>query len=449
MYTQVAEKWLVDQPGLRPLQREFLQEALAFYQEFAGQQGEDPEAQIEQAVALRRVGEIEDALSKHEQTERIYLQAIGLLNEIAEHPPGNPQRREELAAVHGRLARLYEIDGRIAEAIRHYSNALENYQALAIRHPDRAEYQARQAGCLTGLAGAHVARGSPQEAERLYSRARQLFEPLAARPETRAQAIKGLNTVHKDLGNIHFGARRFLGAEHEWRTAVKFSAQALADSPMSPKLKHGHAGTIEALATALACQGKLPEAESMFRDVIRIQEPLARDLPETSEFREALALSLRNLGELLNERGRSAEAEEALRRSIEISNGIITAAPRLIFRRVIIAGALIQLAACERKKGSIDASKGAPGRCAVAYTDRPGNQPAGSGTEPAQFGDRFVDEGNGPAKGRGRAGLEPDRSAEIKRQEGGKGQETVASVIAGPNIPISASARRSTRTTAA
>ncbi len=43
MYTRVAEKWLRDQPGLRPLQREFLQEALAFYQEFARQRGDDPD----------------------------------------------------------------------------------------------------------------------------------------------------------------------------------------------------------------------------------------------------------------------------------------------------------------------------------------------------------------------------------------------------------------------
>ena len=111
MYTRVAEEWLADQPGLRPLQREFLQEALAFYQEFARQQGEDSEAQIEQAVALRRVGDIEDALSKHEQTEGIYLRAIGLLNEIADRPSGNTRRREELAAVRSKLARLYRIDG--------------------------------------------------------------------------------------------------------------------------------------------------------------------------------------------------------------------------------------------------------------------------------------------------------------------------------------------------
>jgi tetratricopeptide (TPR) repeat protein len=114
---------------------------------------------------------------------------------------------------------------------------------------------------------------------------------------------------------------------------------------------------LEGLANAMSCQGKWLEAESVFREAIRIQEPLARELPETSEFREDLALSLCNLGDVLSHLGRSAEEEAVLRRSIEISKGIITAAPRLIFRRVIIAGALVNLAACERNKGRIDASK--------------------------------------------------------------------------------------------
>ncbi len=35
MYTQVAERWLADQPRMQPIQREFLEKALRFYEEFA------------------------------------------------------------------------------------------------------------------------------------------------------------------------------------------------------------------------------------------------------------------------------------------------------------------------------------------------------------------------------------------------------------------------------
>ena len=43
MYTQVAEKWLAQQPRLELVQREFLLKALAFYQEFARVRSSDPE----------------------------------------------------------------------------------------------------------------------------------------------------------------------------------------------------------------------------------------------------------------------------------------------------------------------------------------------------------------------------------------------------------------------
>ena len=35
MYTQVAERWLADEPRMQQIQREFLEKAMRFYQEFA------------------------------------------------------------------------------------------------------------------------------------------------------------------------------------------------------------------------------------------------------------------------------------------------------------------------------------------------------------------------------------------------------------------------------
>ncbi len=200
MYTRVAEKWLIDQPGLRPLQREFLQEALAFYQEFARQQGDDPEAQIEQAVAMRRVGEIQDALNNDEETERIYLQVINLLNDIVDRPLDNPRRREELATVQLTLARLYHIDGRNPDAADRFTQALQIYQSLAVSHPEIIEYQVGQARSLSGLGGTRWKTGRLDEAERLYARTRQIYESLAMRPEVRAQLTQGLRSVNHNLG---------------------------------------------------------------------------------------------------------------------------------------------------------------------------------------------------------------------------------------------------------
>jgi len=355
MYTRVAEKWLVDQPGLRPVQREFLQEALAFYQEFSRQQGEDPEVLIEAAVALRRVGDIQDVLNMHEQTERIYLQVIDLLNDLADRHFDNPSRRKELATVQSKLAQHYLAYGRTAEAVHHFTQALEIYQALAIQHPDRIEYQGDQAGCLVGLG--ETCRDK-DEAERLYLRARQIYESLTMRPEARAQSTDGLRAVYHNLGNLQIAAGRGSEAEHSWRRADELSARILAESPTSLAVKHGHASDLYGLAGALASQGKWREAEKVLHEAIRVQEPLAADIPERPEFREDLANSLRGLGEVLHNLGQLTEEEVVIRRSIGISRELIKATPKLAFRRVIIAAALMALAALERDKGHFDISKG-------------------------------------------------------------------------------------------
>ena len=66
----------------------------------------------------------------------------------------------------------------------------------------------------------------------------------------------------------------------------------------------------------------------MLRAAIGLQEPLAAELPERTEFREDLALSLCKLGEVLHHRKHSIEAEEVLRRSIKLSNDLIHHAPQ-------------------------------------------------------------------------------------------------------------------------
>jgi serine/threonine protein kinase/tetratricopeptide (TPR) repeat protein len=357
MYTRVAEKWLVDQPGLRPLQREFLQEALAFYQEFARQQGEDPDARIEQAVALRRVGDIQDALSNQEETERIYLQAIKILDDSGARPVDNPRRREELAAVQLQLAWHYRIDGRNEEAGRLYTQALAIYQALAIQYRDRIDYQSGQARCLSGLGGAAQHTGRSSEAEDLFLRARQIYESVAMRPAAPGELTRGLAAVHHNLSILYAGGGRYPEAELSSRRAIGCAARALRASPTSPRLKHDYASNLEALAERLGVQGKWLEAEKSLREAIRIQEPLVAELPENSSFREDFALSLCQLGGALNHLGQPTEAEAVLRRSIGISKELVNETPKLIYRRVIIAEASLALAALERDKGHSDASR--------------------------------------------------------------------------------------------
>src|SRR4029079_2836180 len=80
MYTQVAEKWLANQPQMEPVQREFLEKALRFYREFAQQGGgTEPEVRLETARAYRRVGDIQFRLGATAEAETAFRAAIDRL----------------------------------------------------------------------------------------------------------------------------------------------------------------------------------------------------------------------------------------------------------------------------------------------------------------------------------------------------------------------------------
>jgi hypothetical protein len=69
MYTEVAEKWLYDQPRLSQVQRNFLEKALAFYEQCSREEGDDPAAQLERSKALSRLAWLQLRLGRPHEAE--------------------------------------------------------------------------------------------------------------------------------------------------------------------------------------------------------------------------------------------------------------------------------------------------------------------------------------------------------------------------------------------
>ena len=105
MYTQVAEKWLAQQPKLTPLQREFLEKALAFYQQFAAERDTDPRARLDAVLARNRVAAIHEALGETDRAAASYRQALEELEDLSALRPDDAKGRAVLAET---LAQLGE-----------------------------------------------------------------------------------------------------------------------------------------------------------------------------------------------------------------------------------------------------------------------------------------------------------------------------------------------------
>jgi tetratricopeptide (TPR) repeat protein len=95
--------------------------------------------------------------------------------------------------------------------------------------------------------------------------------------------------------------------------------QQLADSyPNEFVYRHDLAAGIDNLGAVLSDLGKVAEAEKAFRDAIDLAEQLLLDFPEVTSVRQELVGRYSNLGTALSSAGRLEDAEAVLRRALAI-----------------------------------------------------------------------------------------------------------------------------------
>jgi tetratricopeptide (TPR) repeat protein/tRNA A-37 threonylcarbamoyl transferase component Bud32 len=354
MYTRVAQTWLARQPKMRPLQREFLEEALAFYEDFARDQGTDPEARHAMALAQRRVGDIQADLGRHAQAGAAFRRSIDVLDRLSVERPGAAEHREELVNSLLSLARLYDVDGRIREAADLNRRALLLQEALVTQFPERVDYRGRQARCILGLGNVLYDAGQIAEAERAYRQSKAMCEALLADPRGRVEGLQGVRRAYHNLGMLYHHTGQLVEAERECRLALDVDQQLLAADPTSFEWRHHYASDLEGLAERLKQLGRWDEARGLLLQAIELQERLVSDDPDFTFHSADLALSLYQLAEVLHHDGRRDEAEPALRRSIALLDELIAATPASIMLRLFLAKALKDLAVIERERGRFD-----------------------------------------------------------------------------------------------
>ena len=192
MYTQVAERWLAEQPRMEPVQREFLEKARALYEELAGEDDSDPTVRREVGTAHRRVGDIQTRLGRNDQAERDYLRAQALAEELADRFPADPSYRLDAASAIGRLADVLIKAGRLPEAEQALARALEilsdlDRNGLALPESRRVlagGYDRR--GFLMRLTGRWA------DAEQAFRRSVELLDTLEEQGDATPATLRGV-----------------------------------------------------------------------------------------------------------------------------------------------------------------------------------------------------------------------------------------------------------------
>jgi serine/threonine protein kinase len=378
MYTQVAEKWLAHQPQMEPVQREFLEKALAFYTDFAKETSNDPSVRFETARAYRRIAEIQHRLGQTAQAEAAFGKAIAHTQSLVDEFPKKLSYRAELAAMLHRLGVLLGDTGRYQEeeaihrralaldeqlaadipskpehrgklgrghwyraqvlaalherdvAVQTYETAIGIQKQLVADFPSSPEYREHLAESYLGLGQQLRHFGRMSESQQALGEAAALFEKLAAE-------YPGLPGYRNQLANTYFNLMKGPSrtppaaypkeAEDYLRKALSLQKKLVEDFPNVADYRYDLFRSQKTLGWLLGGTNRPEEAEIAFADAAAVAEKLVADAPSVHYFRGGLALNYLALGEFRAESGKLPEAADAFRHAIALFEDLVADFP--------------------------------------------------------------------------------------------------------------------------
>ncbi|HMC65906.1 MAG TPA: tetratricopeptide repeat protein [Gemmataceae bacterium] len=342
MYTQVAEKWLARQPRLQPLQREFLEKALKFYQEEAQEDGTDPAVLRQTAKAHYRVGAIQQTLGRHEEAVASRRQAIRVYEQIAANDPDDAACRSDLGACHDALGNSFQALLRPRDAEAAYRESIRISEKLVAEFPGRPDYEYLLAKTRPSLAMVLAEAGDVPQAEQMYRKALPELQKLADSSPNRPEYQNILANCHSLLGLLLWNAGRPREAEPAFRRAVAVLEKLVKDHAQEADYRERSAYNLTNLAATLVNTGRDPEAEQTLRKALDIQKALVRDFPELPDYQWELINTLGNLGVLLQD-AHPKEGETAHREAIAVGEHLCRRYPKNAFYRRDLASELMNL----------------------------------------------------------------------------------------------------------
>jgi eukaryotic-like serine/threonine-protein kinase len=179
LLTKVADLGFADQ--LDPLQKEFLEDALRYYEQFTSRVAHDPAVRLEHGHVYQLMGDIQRKLGRLPEAKHEYLKTIEILQSLANSMSAKIESRRSLARTRTLLADLLVRSGDDkdqAEAL--YSQALEAQKALASAPLATSEDRLRLGVTLRSVGDLLRQNGKFSEAEQAYGHAINSLELASA-----------------------------------------------------------------------------------------------------------------------------------------------------------------------------------------------------------------------------------------------------------------------------
>jgi serine/threonine protein kinase len=326
MYTQVAQRVLARDQELAPLQREFLQKALALYERFAEQESDDPVVRLDAASALHEVAGLHAQLGNHRAAEAAYKAEIAQLGDIRMPlADGEKNRQTQLVMALGSLGDLQVQLNQFANAESSFVKATALLDALVVAYPEDGKIRYCLGKLLQNRGRLYRNQERQGDAEAAYRRAIEVWEASVREPISQRSLAMGnhlLGTALNEFAAFSAGAGHASEAGISFRRAVEVAQKAVEYDPQNPEFRWRLACNQISLGNYLAGTGS-PGAKEALQSAVDTLQELVDSFPQNIHYRTDHIRAMAALGHELVVRGSVDEGLEMVMDAIEILHRLL------------------------------------------------------------------------------------------------------------------------------
>ena len=303
-----------------PVQREFLEKALVYFEQYTTRVGDNPGVRLEHAQARQEMGDILRKLGRSAESEKVYRKALDLLRPIAQT---DPDASRDLARVRTLLGDLLVHSGRDKdEAQPLYEEAIKVQEAFATGRSAVPLDWLHLGQSRKSLGDLLRHKGKFSEARPLYDEAITWLDRAQKADLKKGEASGELALALDARGWIERELGEFDKSERDYQSSITILEKLVAQFPTIPRHREVLAKAYNSLALIEQDTSRPAAALANLRRELPLVERLTQDYPDRPEHRRELARTLMNLGNLIVNHDEGTEARTILARAVEINQAI-------------------------------------------------------------------------------------------------------------------------------
>ncbi len=355
--TGVSEGRMRDIPGLQPERKKLLERALAYYEKFLRERGDDPALRRELADTHSRIASITALMGSKTKALEAYGRAQAAYEELLRAEPRSASVRVALAETIARTAVVLSDLGRADEALTTYQEAARRYEELRGERPGDLGLQNGTAAVYNNVASLHRSAGRLVEARDFWRRARELQEDLTRRRPAEAEFRANLALTYCNIAALESGLSQGEDAVALYRKGHALLEKLVAQDPMNLRYQRDFASTGRSLAGVLCTARKFDEALRAMEQSQAILDRLVRAEPGIPRLRSDLAAGYRQTGHIYRDSNRLKEALAQYDQALAVMATLAREHPDVLGYRNDLAKAHFDRASVLHRKGAWDEAR--------------------------------------------------------------------------------------------